>query len=187
VATQTPLATLVEDKRFRADLMARLDGLRIRLLPLRSRVEEVPYLFPRLLTMRAGEQAAPGVDAAVVEKLCCHRWPLNIREVTNLAKRVMALHGGEKILKRSHLVALMNEPPPKAKVEPAPPPPGPPDVADESLTLAEREERQRIIAALDRCAYNQTAAAEMLDISRSTLVLKLKRYGIRRPQADREA
>jgi len=55
------------------------------------------------------------------------------------------------------------------------------------LTLAEREERQQIIEVLDRCAGNQTVAAKKLNMARSTLALKLKRYGIRRPQADREA
>jgi DNA-binding NtrC family response regulator len=98
--------------------MARLDGLRIRLLPLRSRVEEVPYLFTRLLKARLG--SAPDVDAAVVERLCCHRWPLNIREVVNLAKRVVALHGHEKVLKRSHLVDLLGDFEPAKKTAAAP-------------------------------------------------------------------
>ena len=187
VATQKPLPALVEEKRFRADLMARLDGLRIKLLPLRSRVEEVPYLFTHLLKPKSGAQAVPGVDATVVERLCCHRWPLNIREVTNLAKRVMALHGREKMLKRSHLVALMSEPLPAPKNEPAAAPVAPPSPEPTGLTAAEREERQRILEVLDRCAGNQTAAAEMLDMARSTLIQKLKRYGIRRPQADRES
>jgi DNA-binding NtrC family response regulator len=117
VATQRPLAALVEEKRFRADLMARLDGLRVRLLPLGSRVEEVPYLFARLLRAKSGTQSAPALDAAVVEKLCCHRWPLNIRELTNLVQRTVALHGQEKILKRSHLVTLMGDSEPTAKAE----------------------------------------------------------------------
>src|SRR5262245_17893312 len=185
VATQKPLTALVEQDRFRADLMARLDGLRIRLLPLRSRVEEVPTLFTRLLEMKSGH--APGVDASVVETLCCHRWPLNIREVTNLAKRVVALHGSEKMLKRSQLAALMGGAEPAAKAEPGTAAPPPPNSEPAALTTAEREDRQRIIDALDRCAGNQTAAARMLNISRSTMVEKLKRYGIRRPQADREA
>jgi DNA-binding NtrC family response regulator len=187
VATQKPLPTLVEEKRFRADLMARLDGLRVMLLPLRSRIEEVPFLFTRLLKTKSGAQAAPGVDAAVVEKLCCHRWPLNIREVSNLAKRVMALHGHEKMLKRSHLVALMGDAGAAAKPDPAPAATAPPNPEPAGLTAAERDERQRIIEVLDRCAGNQTAAARMLNISRSTMVEKLKRYGIRRPQADRDA
>ncbi len=184
VATQKPLTALVEQDRFRADLMARLDGLRIKLLPLRSRVEEVPTLFTRLLKMKSGQ--APGIDASVVETLCCHRWPLNIREVTNLAKRVAALHGGEKMLKRSQLAALMNVAERAAKAEPAKAAAPTPNSEPAGLTTAEREDRQRVIDVLDRCAGNQTAAARMLNISRSTMVEKLKRYGIRRPQADRE-
>ena len=187
VATQKPLTALVEEDRFRADLMARLDGLRIKLLPLRSRVEEVPNLFRRRLMIKSGP--TPGVDAAVVETLCCHRWPLNIREVTNLAKRVLALHGHEKMLKRSHLVTLMGDGAlePARKTDPGTAEPAPPSAAVDGLTPAEREERQRIIEVLDLCAGNQTVAAKKLNMSRSTLVLKLKRYGIRRPQADREA
>jgi two-component system, NtrC family, response regulator AtoC len=63
-------------------------------------------------------------------------------------------------------------------------PPGP---TDARWTPAERDERQRIIEVLERCAGNQTVAAKKLNMARSTLVLKLKQYGIRRPQADREA
>ena len=187
VATQKPLTALVEQDRFRADLMARLDGLRIKLLPLRSRVEEVPYLFTRLLKTRLG--SAPGIDAAVVERLCCHRWPLNIRELVNLAKRVVALHGHEKMLKRSHVVDWLGdfEPAKKTAAAPAAVEAEPVSPADGSLTASEREERQQILEVLDRCAGNQTAAAQKLNMARSTLVLKLKRYGIRRPQADREA
>jgi DNA-binding NtrC family response regulator len=187
VATQKPLAAEVEEERFRADLLARLDGLRVRLLPLSSRVEEVPNLFARLLKAKAGGQGAPGVDAAVVEKLCCYRWPLNIRELTNVAKRVVALHGHEKILKRSHLVGLMGDSEPATETAPGSAEAVPSSSAEAGSTPAEREERQRIIEVLDRCAGNQTAAARMLKISRSTLIDRLKRYGIRRPQVDQDA
>ena len=126
----------------------------------------------------------PGVDAAVVETLCCHRWPLNIREVTNLAKRVLALHGHEKTLKRSQLATLMGDGAfePARKTDPGTAEPAPPSAAVDGLTPAEREERQRIIEVLELCAGNQTVAAKKLNLSRSTLVLKLKRYGIRRPR-----
>jgi DNA-binding NtrC family response regulator len=183
VATQTPLPTLVEEKRFRADLMARLDDLRVRLLPLKSRVEEVPYLFTRLLAAKSGARGAPGVDAAVVERLCCHRWPLNIRELTKLANRVVALHGDEKILKRSHLAALMGDSHSAAKSDPAAPDTKP---APGGLTPAERDERQRIVDVLERCAGNQSAAARILKISRSTMVERLKKYAIPRPHGSRD-
>jgi DNA-binding NtrC family response regulator len=187
VATQTPLATLVEQKRFRADLMARLDGLRVRLPPLRSRVEEVPFLFTRLLKAKADGQSSPGIDAAVVERLCCHRWPLNIRELTNLVQRVHALCGHERTLKRTQLVELMGDSDPGSKkTEAGQPEARTHNAAAASFTPADLE-RQRIVEALEQCAGSQTAAAKMLNIARSTLVEKIKRYGIPRPRADREA
>ena len=84
----------------------------------------------------------PGVDAAVVETLCCHRWPLNIREVTNLAKRVLALHDQDKILKRSQLVALMGDAAPARKADPSPAEAAATSEATASLTPAEREDRR---------------------------------------------
>jgi len=182
VATQRPLAILVEEKRFRADLMARLDGLRLRLLPLRSRVEEVPYLFTRLLKAKSGTKGAPGLDAAVVEKLCCHRWPLNTRELTNLVQRAVALHGHEKLLKRSHLVTLMGDAESAAKPEPSAPDAVPPSPAIAGLTPAELAERQRIVECLAQCAGSQSAAAKLLNMARSTLIERLKRYDIPRPR-----
>jgi two-component system response regulator AtoC len=184
VATQTPLAALVEERRFRADLMARLDGLQVRLPPLRARVEEVPHLFTRLLEARSGAQGAPQIDAAVVERLCCYRWPLNIREVTNLVQRVIALHGHERLLKRGHLAGLMGDHAPSSKREPAAVAVASPSLVSPSLTPAEIEDRQRIVEILERCAGSQTAAARMLSMSRSTLIERLKKYGIRRPRID---
>jgi len=183
VATQTPLAALVEAKRFRNDLMARLNGLRVRLPPLRDRVEEVPYLFTRLLKAKSAGKNVPGLDALLVEKLCCHRWPLNIRELNNLVQRVIAIHGQEPILKQSHVVPLMDDPEPSG---------GASETLSRSsapvgLSRAELDERQQIVDALERCAGSQTAAARMLNMARGTLVERLKRYAIPRPRADRDA
>jgi len=93
------------------------------------------------------------------------------------------------MLKRSHVVDWLGdfEPAKKTAAAPAAVEAEPVSPADGSLTASEREERQQILEVLDRCAGNQTAAAQKLNMARSTLVLKLKRYGIRRPQADREA
>jgi DNA-binding NtrC family response regulator len=199
VATQTPLESAVREKRFRADLLARLDGLRVRLLPLRSRVEEVPYLFTRLLGASLGGRPAPALDAAFVERLCCYDWPLNVRELANLARRLVALHGKERALKRSHLVEL-DERESVTKGDGAPLPtgaaagqPSPRAAAVRAkavrelaaLTPDQLEERLRIIRALDQCAGSQTEAARVLHLTRGKLVERIKKYGIRRPRADR--
>jgi transcriptional regulator with PAS, ATPase and Fis domain len=101
-ATQEPLAKAVEEKRFRADLYARLDGLTVPLPPLRERSEDVPGLFAHMLA-RHLSGPLPSVDARLVEQLCLHDWPFNVREVDLLARRLAALHGREPVLRRSHL------------------------------------------------------------------------------------
>src|SRR6478609_4123782 len=102
-AAQEPLATAVAQGRFRADLFARLDGLTVRLPPLRERRAEIPYLFARL----------PSVDVRVVERLCLYDWPFNVRELGLLVRRLLVLHGTEPMLKLQHL-------PERFQVEPGP-------------------------------------------------------------------
>jgi transcriptional regulator of acetoin/glycerol metabolism len=183
VATQSPLEESVRERRFRPDLFARLNGLHVRLPPLRSRPEEVPNLFARLLAARTPPgQPAPQMDAGFVERLCCYDWPLNIRELALLVRKLVALHGHEKILKRSHIPELAARGGPDARVSPVEPEAGP-GVAELALSKEELEERQRIVQVLADCAGSQSQAARRLNISRSTLIDRLKRYGIRRPRA----
>jgi two-component system, NtrC family, response regulator AtoC len=189
VAAQAPLTVAVRDQRFRADLFARLDGLRVTLAPLRARVEEVPYLFSRLLAARAEGRPVPQMDAAFVERLCLHRWPLNIRELVNLARRLLALHAGEKLLKRAHLAGLTDDDLSAATPAPAASPDDAEALASDGTPLpaAQLAEKRHILEVLDQCAGSQTEAARLLNMSRGTLIERLKRYGIRRPRADREA
>jgi transcriptional regulator of acetoin/glycerol metabolism len=182
VATQTPLEDSVREKRFRADLYARLNGLHVRLPPLRARIEEVPNLFARLLTARAPrEQTAPQMDAGFVERLCCYDWPLNIRELALLVRKLLAIHGHEKVLKRSHIPELAGRAGVAPKVRG-----GEPEselgAAGHALTKEDLDERQRIIQVLAQCAGSQTEAARRLNMSRSTLIERLKRYAIPRPR-----
>jgi DNA-binding NtrC family response regulator len=106
VATQEPLAEAVTARRFRQDLLARLDGISARLPPLRERIGDVPALFLRVLgSLNAGQ--TPAIEADFVEGLCVHDWPFNVREVVLLAKRLAVLHGGEASLKAMHLPTRM--------------------------------------------------------------------------------
>jgi transcriptional regulator of acetoin/glycerol metabolism len=101
-AAQQSLRHAVAEQRFRADLLARLNGLTLRLPPLRERREEIPFLFSRLLREHSGGLAPP-VEAKLVERLCLYDWPFNVRELDLLVRRLLALHGDEPLLKRSHL------------------------------------------------------------------------------------
>jgi transcriptional regulator of acetoin/glycerol metabolism len=102
-AAQSPVAQAVNERRFRADLLARLDGLTIELPPLRQRIQEVLFLFTRLLARSAADQPVPALDPLFAERLCLHDWPFNVRELDLLARQMLALHGDVPVLKRSHL------------------------------------------------------------------------------------
>jgi transcriptional regulator of acetoin/glycerol metabolism len=91
-ATQSPLGLAVAQKRFRGDLLARLSGLTVVIPPLRDRSEEIPSLFRKMVEQCGGLAAAPGLDSTLVEHLCTHAWPFNVRELTLLARKLLALY-----------------------------------------------------------------------------------------------
>ena len=108
VAGQQALGELVRAQRFRADLLARLDGLSVRLPPLRQRREDVLPLFSRLLDS-LGAGRAPAFECDFAERLCVHDWPFNVRELVFLVRRLLALYGSDQTLRAHHLPARMLE------------------------------------------------------------------------------
>ncbi len=96
-ATHQDLEAKVRDGSFRADLLHRLDVVRLRLPPLRERREDIPRLAERFL-----QRAAARFDAApkrlapeALARLMAHDWPGNVRELENLCWRVAALAPGD--------------------------------------------------------------------------------------------
>lgn len=106
-AAQAPLAAAVEERKFRADLLARLDGLTVVLPPLRARREDVLPLFWRFF--RDVSASPVELDAKFVECLLLHEWPQNVRELSFLARRLAALHSTERRLTRAHLPSSFKE------------------------------------------------------------------------------
>jgi two-component system nitrogen regulation response regulator GlnG len=98
-ATHQPLEALVADGRFRADLLHRLDVVRLQLPPLRARRDDVPLLAERFLVAAAARLGAPAKRFAkpALERLRTHDWPGNVRELENLCWRLAALAPGETI------------------------------------------------------------------------------------------
>jgi len=98
-ATHQPLEALVADGRFRADLLHRLDVVRLQLPPLRARRDDVPVLAERFLATAAAKLGAPAKRFAkpTLEHLRAHDWPGNVRELENLCWRLAVLAPGETI------------------------------------------------------------------------------------------
>jgi transcriptional regulator with PAS, ATPase and Fis domain len=105
-ASQEPLPALVKEGRFRPDLMARLDGLTIVLPPLRARREDVAPLFLEFLR-RQQAHSIRSIEPRLIEALCIYDWPLNVRELLLLTRRLAAIRGKESMLRREHLPARL--------------------------------------------------------------------------------
>ena len=98
-ATHQDLEALVADGRFRADLLHRLDVVRLHLPPLRERREDIPRLAERFLAAAARSFDAPAKRFASRRwnACCAYDWPGNVRELENLCWRLAALAPGETI------------------------------------------------------------------------------------------
>ena len=81
--------------RFRADLLARLDGLTVRLPPLRERREDVAAAVLAPARRASVTGARPPSRATSPNGCACHDWPFNVRELVLLVRRLLTLHGSE--------------------------------------------------------------------------------------------
>ena len=186
-ATNRDLEALSATGEFRTDLFFRLNGVSVSLPALRQRPDDVLPLALRFLE-RTGARSA--FSDAALDALRTHRWPGNIRELKNVVERAALLSQGQPI-SAAHLLfrgsALADGGPPAAAPiatsTPAPiaAPPrtgAPTPMRDEFAEL----EKTRILEAMDKCGGNQSRAAKMLGISRTTLIKRLEHYQYVRPR-----
>ena len=164
-ATNQDLLTAIAEKRFRQDLYYRLNVARFELPPLRERREDVPLLVQFFLEkFNKKNQWSARIGEGVVEALSKLDLPGNIRELENLVEQGVALSGGG-IVGLDEVMLRPKQPVPVGS----------------GRTLAEVvdvAEAQAIGAALQECAGNRERAAEILDISATTLWRKMTRLGI---------
>jgi len=170
-AAQTPLREAVRERRFRADLAARLEGMIIRLPPLRERVVEIPFLLDRLLAQHAAEapgaRAAPAVDPRLVERLCLYDWPFNLRELDLLVRQLLVLYPEAPLLKRAFLPERLLAPAAAAAAPLAEAPPrGAPPAPGRGARRAVDGDLAALIAALKTTHGNVARAAAVVGVSR---------------------
>jgi transcriptional regulator with PAS, ATPase and Fis domain len=170
-ATNRNLREEIQKGTFREDLFHRLSRIEIHLPPLRNRPEDIPLLIRAFLeeySEKIGKRAK-GLSRQAQKALQTHSWRGNIRELKNAVE-------GALLMCQKDFIDLCDLPKTlqsKSSVE------APPASADEGRILTlEEAEREHIVHVLTLTQHNLRRAAALLDISRSTLYQKLKRYDI---------
>jgi len=186
-STTKDLAAEVEAGRFRRDLYFRVAGATFALPALRDRKDEVLPLAEQFVAAAAGPLGRSFVLAEDAKAwFLANTWPGNIRELRNACERAVLLATGSTIERQHLAIDQPQRPPNRMRTSPTmTPPPGSmlaPDMPSQVRATVAELEKQRILEALDKCAGNQTRAAELLGISRRTLINRLDEYGIARPR-----
>jgi two-component system NtrC family response regulator len=143
--------------------------------PLRERVEDISDLVQCFFAKSQQKNGRPNLvmPPALLPYFARYRWPGNVRELENAVERVVVLTRGDEVTLHDLPEFLREERAGVDALEIGLPPQG--------ISL-EAIEKELILKALEKCHWNQTHAARYLDISRKTLIYRMERHGIRRPQ-----
>jgi two-component system response regulator AtoC len=187
-ATNRDLETRVSQGLFREDLFYRLNVIRLAIPPLRDRKEDIPLLAQSLLPRLCGrlncgtKKLSPGA----LRKLMDCRFPGNVRELENILERAVIYSRGSLIREED----IEGRPLPETSETGNLPPPERPGAKDEkepvppAVPLLRSTERGLIEKTLRQTGGNRTRAAQILGISRRTIIYKIKEYGLERtPEA----
>nr|MBF0685202.1 sigma-54-dependent Fis family transcriptional regulator [Pseudomonas sp.] len=198
-ATHKDLEKMIEDGSFREDLYYRLNVFPIEMAPLRERVEDIPLLMNELISrMEHEKRGSIRFNSAAIMSLCRHDWPGNVRELANLVERMAIMHpygviGVMELPKKfrhvddddeQYAASLHEEMEERAAINA-------PVVASDAHAMLPAEgldlkeylgnlEQGLIHQALEDAGGVVARAAERLRIRRTTLVEKMRKYGMNR-------
>jgi DNA-binding NtrC family response regulator len=173
-ATNMAPAALADERRFRPDLLFRLNTVEIMLPPLRQRPDDIPLLLDHYLGLYARKygKPLPTMPAALRARLVAYDWPGNVRALRHAAERAVILAAGDAFceddfpLPQRAPAALAAAPAAAANGE---------DSGDMNL---ERSERRIIERVLHKHAWNISTAASELGLTRASLYRRMEKHGL---------
>lgn len=168
-ATNRDIESMIGRREFRNDLYQRLSCIQLHVPPLRERKEEIPVFVDFFLEECKQKHSlkTPKLLPSALEALCEHEWLGNVRELKNTILRLVVRHRGTSISKsavrKEIQQSIGNKPPPQTT----------------GMMSIRNMEKQLITEVLLKTGYNISKASKILQIARSTLHDKMKRYKIR--------
>lgn len=169
-ATNQGLEEMVEEKKFRIDLFHRLNSFVIHIPPLRERKEDIPELinyYVSYFSKKLGKTLLK-VDNKIYSKLSGYHFPGNVRELKNMIEQAIILCD-EQVLQYKYFNSLKKNSAHQFTNT----------SANGSFEL-ETIEKNTIAQALNKCKFNKSKAACMLNISRQALDRKIRKYQIKK-------
>ncbi len=165
-ATNMPLHEMVFEKKFRQDLLYRINTVEIRVPSLRERTEDIPLLAEHFLARYGQKYKRPGmkIDKAVMSKLKKYHWPGNIRELQHAIERAVILNESKVIESVDLLINSTTLHIPKEQTQT-------PQTLDEM-------EKKFIQQSLANNQGNVSTTAKALGLTRTALYRRMKRHGI---------
>ncbi|REL38276.1 sigma-54-dependent Fis family transcriptional regulator [Rhodohalobacter sp. SW132] len=176
-ATNRDLEEEIRENRFREDLYHRINVIPIKLPPLRERKDDIPLLARWFLSQLSDKEiiyAGKSFTDDALEELKSHQWSGNIRELQNAVERMALLSDGESIDRDdvTHLGSMKTGTKSDLK-----------ELAEQSLSFQEykeQAERYYLLNKLEEHDWNVSATADAIDIQRSHIYNKMKKYDIER-------
>jgi transcriptional regulator with GAF, ATPase, and Fis domain len=179
-ATNKDLVAMVRAETFREDLYYRVNIFPIQVPPLRERREDIPALAHHFLgafSRELGRKTAGFSDGAM-SLLVNHAWPGNVRELENTVQRALIL-AGDGMIRKAHLASLADA----APQAPADAPRNSEELKQAKKAARERSvesiEREFVLEALRRNAWNVTRSAEDTGMLRANFQALMKKHDIR--------
>jgi len=165
-ATNKSLERLVEERVFRPDLYYRLNVFAINIPPLRERKEDIPLLAAHFLDKFARQMNRPPQRLApdTLDLLMRYEWPGNVRELENAVERALLMRRDGDLKPEDFPFQLH--------------PSAPAISTGQRLEDIEKAHIERVLA---ETRWNLSKAARILDIDRTTLYNKIRKYGLREP------
>lgn len=173
-ATNKDLRAEVSAGRFREDLLYRLNVVTLRVPPLRERMEDIPVLAEFFLVRKAKSKNPKKLAPSALNLLMSYDWPGNVRELEHVLEGAVLLSSGEYVEEAdlSMYFHRGEKPPGSTTVGLDTLPPG----GELSLDELERIHIERVLRQFN---FSRTKTADALGISKKTLYLKIKRYGMK--------
>lgn len=171
-STTRNLEREIESGRFRRELYFRINGVCLRLPPLRDRKEDIHIFLAHFLAWHAAElgRETPALSEEEMEFLAAHDWPGNVRELENLARRIVLLGDSRRAIEELGETSKLESAPTEGS--------GSFSLKVAARTASRKAERDLIAKALERTHWNRKRAARELQISYKSLLYKIKQTGL---------